>query len=140
MIVGANVTYTMFQFFATALRILPTTKYQWLVSITAFIYIALFLFSLYSMLQKKKTVHAVWLSAIFVFFGLFLYFLFFVSNPWVPNTKGQTWSLFKLTKYVYPTAIVGVGYALSKLQWQKIPIMLVVCLSLLVGIITHPLY
>jgi hypothetical protein len=138
---GWHIDLSLQGFINTALGVMPTKPSSSLANVLAAFLLLFFIIAIYRLSKKNVLKHSTWLSAVIIFAITFIYFDFFVKNPWLPGVTGQSWNMFKVVSWVYPILILGVGYGISRLKNKALiiaPLLIMVCIY--VSLKSYPFY
>lgn len=138
-VAGWHMDFSSLEFISTAFGIMPKRPPN-IINLLGIVFILVFCFAIYNLIKKRSLRYSVWFSALAVFLIVYIYFKFFVNDPWMPSSLGHSWNLFKLVTWIYTTLIVGIGYGISKLRWNKIAAPLILIASTSAGLNAEPYY
>ncbi|OAS20524.1 hypothetical protein [Paenibacillus oryzisoli] len=108
-VVGWNIPYTLWDYILIVfsvpieLKIRISNSYPLLYAIlTLFVFLGLYLIlkNFIKSVEWKEQIGNI-LVLVTPFLLIICYFLFFVKNPWIPNERGQTWSIYKTVQYSF---------------------------------------
>jgi hypothetical protein len=123
-VVGGNIPFSLFEFLGVSLGARPgyglSEKISLGFTLSTALFATLLLIGLVSQVRKSwfRSLTLITSSAIFLL--MFFYFRFAVENPWVKGQLGQTWSMFKVSNWVYPvTAVLSIA-GLSALRMPRV--------------------
>ena len=135
-VVGGNVPFSLIQFWGFASGINPDIANSPLGICQAFSAVILIIFSIgfVTFIKKYSFKNLVWSFTFLIYAAMFVYFAFFVENPWAPGTLGQTWDMFKITNWIYPILLLGIVFGIYSLPKSRVFLFIFVVLMILISL------
>jgi hypothetical protein len=145
-VVGWHIYFTSLQYYGASVGLFPggSPNNYWAGHLGAKLYpavallsLGLFVYGLFRVMIRDRVRGFALLPVLGTFALLFIYFRFIVKDPWLPAQTGHSWSLFKLSQWVYPFMIMpllAAGLAITR--WHN----LLSNFAIAVGLLSLPLH